>query len=122
MKKSIIALVAAFALAALVGCGGGGAAASASVYKDGTYSGSGQGKEGKIEVTLSIAGDKITVDNITDPGETPGIGGAEAIADGTFKSQIEAAQSAEIEGVTGATLTSDGVKAAVEDALSQAKA
>ena len=119
MKKTIIALVAAFALAALVGCGGGG---SASKYTDGTYTGSGQGKEGNIEVTLTIAGDKITVDNITDPGETPGIGGAEAIADGTYKSQIETAQSAEIEGVAGATLTSDGVKAAVADALSQATA
>ncbi|MBQ9067873.1 MAG: FMN-binding protein [Eggerthellaceae bacterium] len=119
MKKTIIALVAAFALAALVGCGGGGGAA-AGKYTDGTYTGSGMGKEGAIEVTLSIAGDKITVDNITDPGETPGIGGAEAIADGTFKKQIEDAQSAEIDGVTGATLTSDGVKAAVTDALNQA--
>lgn len=123
MKKTIIALIAAFALAALVGCGGGGGAdAAATKYADGTYTGSGMGKEGNIEVTLSIAGDKITVDNITDPGETVGIGGAEAIADGTYKSQIEAAQSAEIDGVVGATLTSDGVKAAVEDALAQAEA
>lgn len=119
MKKTIIALVAAFALAALVGCGGGGAT---SVYKDGTYTGTGQGKSGEISVTLTIAGDKITVDEITDPGETVGIGGAEAIADGTFKTQIEEAQSAEIDGVAGASLTSAGVKDAVAAALEQAKA
>lgn len=121
MKKTIIALVATFALAALVGCGGG-AAAAPSMYKDGTYTGSGMGKSGEITVTLSIASDVITVDEITDPGETAGIGGAEAIADGTFKTQIEEAQSAEIDGVTGASLTSAGVKAAVEDALAQAAA
>lgn len=123
MKKTLVALVATFALAALVGCsGGGGGAAASGKYTDGTYTGSGAGKAGTITVTLSIAGDVITVDDITDPGETPGIGGAEAIADGTYKSQIEAAQSAEIDGVIGATLTSDGIKAAVEDALAQATA
>ena len=99
MKKFIVVLVATFALAALVGCGGG---AAASLYKDGTYTGAGQGKSGEITVTITIAGDKITVDEITDPGETVGIGGAEAIADGTFKQQIEEAQSAEIDGVLGA--------------------
>ena len=118
MKKAIIALVAAFALAALVGCSGG----SSSMYKDGTYTGTGAGKSGDITVTLTIANDKITVDEITDPGETEGIGGAEAIADGTFKQQIETAQSAEIDGVAGASLTTGGVKTAVEDALAQAKA
>ena len=118
MKKTIIALIAALALAALVGCGG----QAAGKYKDGTYTGTGAGKSGDIAVTITISGDQITVDEITDPGETEGIGRAEAIADGTFKQQIETAQSAEIEGVTGATLTSDGVRAAVEDALAQAQA
>lgn len=119
MKKALVVLLSAFALVAFVGCGN---AASSKVYNDGTYTGSGQGKEGTIEVTLTIADDKITVDNITDPGETVGVGGAEAIADGTFKQQIEEAQSADIDGVSGATRTSNGVKEAVEDALSQAKA
>ena len=121
MKKTLVALVAAFALAALVGCSGGGGAA-ASKYTDGTYTGSGEGKSGTITVTLTIANDVITVDEITDPGETMGIGGAEAIADGTFKAQIEEAQSAEIDGVTGASLTTGGVKDAVADALAQAAA
>ena len=44
-----------------------------------------------------------------------------AIADGTFKAQIEEAQSADIDGVTGATMTTGGVITAVEEALAQAK-
>ena len=122
MKKLIISLVAAFALAALVGCGGGGGSAAENMYNDGTYTGSGMGKSGEITVTLTIESDQITVDEITDPGETVGIGGAEAIADGTFKAQIEEAQSAEIDGVVGASLTTQGVKDAVADALAQATA
>ena len=124
MKKTLVALLATFALAALVACagGGGGASAANTKYADGTYTGTGNGMSGKINVTLTIASDKITVDEITDPGETEGIGGKEAIADGTFKDQIEKAQSAEIDGVTGASLTTTGVKTAVEDALAQAEA
>ena len=76
---------------------------------------------GNITVTLTIAGDVITVDEITGPYETPGVGGKEAIEDGTFKAQIEEVQSSEIEGVAGATMSSGGVRKAVEDALSQAK-
>lgn len=122
MKKSAraIALTGAMMMSlASAGCGSG--TASGSLYNNGTYTGEGQGLNGTIDVTLSITDDKITVDEITDPGETAGVGGKEAIKDGTFKAQIEEAQSAEIDGVTGATVTSTGVKDAVTDALSQAK-
>ena len=96
-------------------------AAASLKYKDGTYTGTGRGMGGNITVTLTIAGDVITVDEITGPYETPGVGGKEAIEDGTFKAQIEEVQSSEIEGVAGATMSSGGVRKAVEDALSQAK-
>ena len=90
-------------------------------YKDGTYQGEGKGMGGPINVTLTVADGVITVDELTETGETAGIGGKEAIEDGTFKAQIEEAQSAEIDGVSGATMTSGGVKKAVEAALAQAK-
>ncbi|WP_302963594.1 FMN-binding protein [uncultured Adlercreutzia sp.] len=90
-------------------------------YQDGTYTGEGQGMGGPIAVTLTVADGVIAVDEITEAGETPGVGGKEAIEDGTFKQQIEEAQSAEIDGVTGATMTSGGVREAVEKALAQAK-
>ena len=90
-------------------------------YKDGTYVGEGKGMGGTISVTLTVAEGRVQVDEITESGETAGIGGKEAIEDGTFKAQIEEAQSADIDGVTGATMTTGGVRKAVEDALSQAK-
>lgn len=96
-------------------------AAPAHNYKDGTYTGVSRGMGGDITVTLTIAGGTVTVDEITGPYETPGVGGKEAIEDGTFKAQIEKAQSADIDGVTGATMTSGGVKKAVDAALAQAK-
>ena len=90
-------------------------------YKDGTYTGEGRCMGGAITVTLTVSDGKVTVDEITETGETAGIGGKEAIADGTFKAQIEEAQSADIDGVTGATMTTGGVISAVEEALAQAK-
>ncbi|MCI8513851.1 MAG: FMN-binding protein [Lachnospiraceae bacterium] len=101
--------------------GSDGQAAPAHNYKDGTYTGTGRGMGGDITVTLTVAGGVVTVDEITGPYETPGVGGKEAIEDGSFKSQIEKAQSSDIDGITGATMTTGGVKKAVEDALSQAK-
>jgi len=119
--KKVLAVAAAAALAlTLVACGGG--SSSSSSYKDGTYTGEGQGKGGTITVTLTVSNGTITVDKIEGADhETTGIGGKEAIEDGTYKSQIEAAQSADIDGISGATLTSDGVKDAVAAALAQAK-
>lgn len=96
-------------------------AAAAAALVDGTYEGAGKGMGGDVTVKLTVADGAITVDEIAGPNETPGIGGLEAIEDGTFKAQIEAAQGANIDGITGATMTSNGVRSAVEAALAQAK-
>ena len=90
-------------------------------YKDGTYSGEGTGAHGPINVTLTVKDGVITVDELTQTAETEGLGGKEAVEDGTFKAQIEEAQGSGIDGVTGATLTTGGVKGAVDAALAQAK-
>lgn len=97
-------------------------AAAAASYRAGTYTGEGEGMHGTIEVTLTVGDDGAiaSVDEITDPGETEGVGGHEAIADGTYAAQIMDAQSANIDGISGATVTSNGVKAAEEAALAQA--
>lgn len=89
-------------------------------YKDGTYQGEGKGMGGPINVTLTVVDGVVTVDELTETGETPGIGGKEAIEDGTFKALIEEAQSSDIDCVSGATMTTGGVKKAVETALAQA--
>jgi uncharacterized protein with FMN-binding domain len=100
----------------LVGC-----AAVPTLYRNGVYTGTGQGLGGEITVTLTIDNDAIKVDEIIGDMETEGVGGYEAIKDGTFADQIEAAQSIEIDGISGATYTTSGVKEAVTDALSQAQ-
>lgn len=122
MKKTVrVVLAAIFAMSmclVLVGCGG---SSSSSSYKDGTYTGEGQGHGGPIDVTLTVASGKITDVEITQTGETVGVGGYEAIEDGTFAQQIIDAQGSSIDGVSGATYTTQGVKDAVDAALAQAK-
>lgn len=88
-------------------------------FKDGTYSGEGQGRGGKINITIEIADGKISVSELTHEAETRGIG-AEPIEDGTYAEQIEAAQGTEIDGLSGATLTTNGVVEALTNALAQA--
>ena len=84
---------------------------------DGVYVGEGQGFGGAMEVTVTIEGGKITA---VEPGahqETAGI------SDGAFEQLPQAiidAQSTEVDGVTGCTFSSNGIKAAVQDALNQA--
>ena len=85
--------------------------------EDGTFSGSAQGLESTVTVDLTVADGAISDVQVDVSGETAGIGaeiGDEVIA------QILEAQSAEIDGVAGATITSDAVKAATASALAQA--
>lgn len=88
-------------------------------FADGTYSGTGQGRGGKIDITVQITDGKITVTDLTHEGETRGIG-AEPIEDGTYAAQIEEVQGVDIDGVSGATLTTNGVVEALTNALAQA--
>lgn len=78
--------------------------------------------EGPITVTLLVQDNRISCLETTQEGESQSRGGYEAIRDGKFATMIEAAQGADIDAVSGATITTAGVKQAVEDALSQAEA
>ncbi|WP_101722325.1 FMN-binding protein [Eggerthella timonensis] len=89
---------------------------------DGVYTGTGKGMEGPITVTLLVQDNRIACLETTQEGESQSRGGYEAIRDGRFAAMIEAAQGADIDAVSGATITTAGVKQAVEDALSQAEA
>ncbi|NMD37680.1 MAG: FAD-dependent oxidoreductase [Christensenellaceae bacterium] len=81
------------------------------------YTATAKGYGGDVVVTLTMEGDKIIDVAIVGDGETPSIGGA---AFSALKEQLLIAQSAEIDGVTGATITSTAVKAAVQKALDEA--
>lgn len=91
-------------------------------YTDGVYTGTGTAMEGLVTVTLLVDGNHITCLEVTQEGESQSRGGFEAVRDGTYASMIEAAQGSDIDAISGATITTAGVKMAVEDALSQAEA
>lgn len=87
---------------------------------DGTYTGTGAGMGGDINVTLEVSSGRISVSDISPNNETVGIGGYEAIEDGTFKMLIEEAQGANIDAISGATITSTAISDAVAEALGHA--
>lgn len=90
---------------------------SGMTFKDGTYEGSGTGIGGEIKVNVTIEDGKIANVEVVSNSETPGIGG-EALP--KYVEETIAKQSTDIDVVTGATVTLDGYKAAVADALSKA--
>ena len=81
------------------------------------YTATAKGFGGDVIVTLTVDGGTITDAAVTGDSETPAIGGA---ALDTLKSQLIEAQSAEIDGVAGATVTTNAVKAAAKTALDAA--
>ncbi|WP_418470900.1 FMN-binding protein, partial [Eggerthella sp.] len=89
---------------------------------DGVYTGTGKGMEGLVTVKLLVQDNRISCLETAQEGESQSRGGYEAIRDGRFAAMIEAAQGAGIDAISGATITTAGVRQAVEDALSQAEA
>ena len=86
-------------------------------YKDGTYQGSGTGFGGTITVQVAVSGGKITaVDILSASGET---GSYFASAQGVV-SKVLSSQSPNVDAVSGATYSSNGIIQAVQNALSQA--
>lgn len=95
-----------------------GIVASDTVYKDGSYIGTGKGTGGDMEVTVTITDGKISDIVVNSHAESSDIG-APAL-DKLIQNAI-AANSAEIDGASGATMTSDGFREAVAQALAKAQ-
>lgn len=86
-------------------------------YKDGTYQGSGTGFGGTVTVQVTVADGKITgIDILDASGETPSYF---ASARGVV-SKILAGQTPNVDAVSGATYSSNGIIQAVQNALSKA--
>ncbi|MDY5905423.1 MAG: FMN-binding protein [Anaerovoracaceae bacterium] len=86
-------------------------------YKDGTYSGSAQGFNGPVGVSVTVSKDKITAVSVTSStDDEPYISNAKALC-----SHMVSANSADVSGVSGATYSSNGIKGAVKAALAKAK-
>lgn len=85
----------------------------------GTYQASAQGYHGSIVLKVTVDADKITGIEVVEQSETEGIGAA---ALPMLVEAVLANQTIGVDAVTGATITSDGFKAAMKDALTQAGA
>ena len=92
------------------------AVAADGAYIPGTYTGEGQGLFSTVTVTLTVDENGISDVALDTSGETPEIGGAH---DEEFIGQV-LAQGAAIDGVSGASATSQAIRDAVAQALSQA--
>lgn len=89
-------------------------------YNDGTYEGTGAGfQNGEIKVKVTITDGKIAAVELVSQ-EKQTYWDNHDVA--SIFDEIVAANSPEVDGVSGATKSSDGVKAAVRDALSKAEA
>ncbi|KMT23236.1 FMN-binding protein [Clostridium cylindrosporum] len=86
-------------------------------YKDGTYTGVGEGFKPGLEVSVTVKNDKITSVEIVSNNETPKF--AEKPFDMVPK-EIIRTQSTKVDAVTGATMSSNGIMRAVENALQKA--
>ena len=84
---------------------------------DGTYTGEGKGRNGTITVEVTVKAGKLDAVKVVKHTETVGISDA-AVAD--FPKAIVAAQSTAVDAVAGATMTSDGIRAAVAQAIQKA--
>lgn len=86
-------------------------------YKDGTYTGTGRGYRPGLKVSVTIKNDKITKIELVSSNETPGF---YERAINVVPNEIIKSQSTNVNAVSGATRTSNGIMEAVDDALSQA--
>ena len=92
-------------------------AGAAGAYKPGSYTAEATGM-GKVTVTVTVGDDGAIAEVAVDgPSETAGIG-TNAIEQ--LPGAIVEAQSAEVDGVSGATITSQAIMSAVQDCLNQA--
>ena len=86
-------------------------------YTPGTYTGVGPGKNGDITVEVTVNENTIQSVKVVSHDETPGLSDG-AIAD--IPAKIVATQSLGVDSVSGATVSSEGIVAAVADAVAKA--
>ena len=99
------------ALALLVGCAG---ASAQPALQDGVFAGAAMGMGGELAVEVTVENGAMTAVEVTAQKETPGISDP---ALEQLPAAILAAQSTDVDDVSGATITSKAIKGAVEAAL-----
>lgn len=113
MKKFVASLLASLMLLTSVG------SVTAEGMTPGTYSATSQGFHGEIKLNVTVDAEKITDIVVVEQTETEGIGTA---ALPVLVDAVLAHQTIGVDSVSGATVTSEAFKAAMQDALTQAGA
>ena len=116
LKRWVLCLTAALMAVSLCCCC---AAESLGALTDGVYAGTGAGKMAEIACEVTVEGGKITAVTVTEHSETPGLCDA---ALESVPAQIVEKQSLDVDLVSGATGTSQGILDAAKAALAQAGA
>ena len=94
------------------------ASGAAGTYIPGTYEGTAEGISSTVKVTMTFSDSAVTDVVVDTSGETASFGAAAA---DELREQLLAAGSAEIDGVSGSTITSDAVMKAAKSCYAQAK-
>lgn len=115
MKKIILSLTAATTLLFIASTG----VNAAQTYKDGTYTGKAQGKEGEVEVSVKVNAGKITDLEVVKHEDTEAM--MQGVIDNIIPEIIEKQTVEGIDAVSGASMSSKGVLEASKQALAQAK-
>ena len=96
----------------------GSAPAAGAAYIPGTYEGTAQGISSTVKVTMTFSETAVTDVVVDTSGETASYGAAAA---DELRQQLLEAGSAEIDGVSGSTITSDAVMKAAQSCYAQAR-
>ncbi len=94
------------------------ASGAAGTYIPGTYEGTAEGISSTVKVTMTFSDSAVTDVVVDTSGETASYGAAAA---DQLREQLMAAGSAEIDGVSGSTITSDAVMKAAKSCYAQAR-
>ena len=121
LKVAAAAAMSGVTASALAACNAGSSGSTAAstgeaIYTPGTYTGTATGI-GEVKVTMTFSEAAITDVVIDASNETESIGG---VAAPTLKDALMAAQSTEIDNISGATITTNAVKKAAASCIEQA--
>ena len=121
LKVAAAAAMSGVTASALAACNAGSSGSTAAstgeaIYTPGTYTGTAAGI-GEVKVTMTFSETAITDVVIDASNETESIGG---VAAPTLKDALMAAQSTEIDNISGATITTNAVKKAAASCIEQA--
>lgn len=121
LKVAAAAAMSGVTASALAACNAGSSSSTAAstgeaIYTPGTYTGTATGI-GEVKVTMTFSETSITDVVIDASNETESIGG---VAAPTLKDALMAAQSTEIDNISGATITTNAVKKAAASCIEQA--